>query len=95
MGYLGQYFAKKGDTGRGLELIRRARSMDATDVSLVYFQAVVECIAGRNSAALKDLHQALRQGYPAAEARSDPELKNLQALPEFAAMMKDYASKPN
>lgn len=95
MGYLGQYFAKKGDPGRGLELIRRARSMDPTDVSLTYFQAVVECIAGQNSAALKDLHQALRQGYPAAEARSDPELKNLQALPEFATMIRDYASKPN
>ncbi|MGE5206268.1 MAG: protein kinase domain-containing protein [Chlamydiota bacterium] len=95
MGYLGQYFAKKGDPQRGLELIRRARSMDPTDVSLVYFKAVVECIAGQNSAALKDLHQALQQGYPAAEARSDPELKNLQALPEFAAMMRDYGSKPN
>ena len=95
MGYLGQYLAKKGDPKRGLELVRRARSMDSTDVSLVYFQAVVECIAGQKSEALKDLHQALQQGYPAEEAQSDPELKSLQALPEFAAMMKNYGSKPN
>jgi eukaryotic-like serine/threonine-protein kinase len=95
MGYLGQYLAKKGDPKRGLELVRRARSIDPTDVSLVYFQAVVECIAGQKSEALKDLHQALEQGYPAEEAQSDPELKSLQSLPEFAAMMKSYGSKRN
>ena len=95
MGYLGQYFAKKGDTTRGLELVRRARTMDATDVSLVYFQAVVECIAGQKSEALKDLQQALKQGYPAQEAQSDPELKDLQKLPEFAAMVRQFAGKAN
>ena len=95
MGYLGQYLAKKGDPNRGLELVRRAHSMDPTDVSLVYFQAVVECIAGQKSEALKDLQQALKQGYPAQEAQSDPELKDLQKLPEFTAMMKNYGSKPN
>ena len=47
------------------------------------------------SEALKDLHQALEQGYPAEEAQSDPELKSLQSLPEFAAMMKSYGSKRN
>lgn len=95
IGYLGQYFAKKGDPQRGLELIRRARSMDPSDVSLAYFQAVIECIAGNKSEAMKALDQALRQGYPAQEAQSDPELKNLQTLPEFAAMMKNYGNKPN
>jgi hypothetical protein len=69
--------------------------MDSSDVSLVYFQAVVECIAGQKSEALKDLHQALKQGYPAQEAQSDPELKDLQKLPEFAAMMRQFGSKAN
>jgi eukaryotic-like serine/threonine-protein kinase len=95
MSYLGQYLAKKGEPKRGLELVRRARSMDPTDVSLVYFQAVVECIAGQKSEALKDLQQALKQGYPAQEAQSDPELKDLQKLPEFAAMMRQFGSKVN
>ena len=95
MGYLGEYFAKKGDPQRGLDFIRRARAMDPTDVSLTYFQAVVECIHGQKSDALKALHQALQQGYPAQEAQSDPELKDLQALPEFAALMRSYGSKPN
>jgi len=95
MGYLGQYFAKKGDPQRGLDFIRRARAMDPTDVSLVYFQAVVECIAGRQNEALKALHQALQQGYPAQEAQSDPELKDLQALPEFATMMRSFGSRTN
>lgn len=95
MGYLGQYFAKKGDPQRGLDFIRRARAMDPTDVSLVYFQAVVECMAGRKNDALKALHQALQQGYPAQEAQSDPELKDLQALPEFAAMMRSFGSRNN
>jgi hypothetical protein len=69
--------------------------MDPTDVSLVYFQAVVECIAGRQNEALKALHQALQQGYPAQEAQSDPELKDLQALPEFATMMRSFGSRTN
>ena len=95
MGYLGQYLAKKGDPQRGLQLVRRARAMDSSDVSLVYFQAVVECIAGQQSEALKDLQQALKQGYPAQEAQSDPELRDLQNLPEFAAMMRQFGSKVN
>jgi hypothetical protein len=44
---------------------------------------------------LKDLQQALKQGYPAQEAQSDPELKDLQKLPEFAAIMRQFGSKVN
>lgn len=95
MGYLGQYFAKKGEPQRGLEFVRRARAMDPTDVSLVYFQAVVECIAGRKNDALKSLRQALQQGYPAQEAQSDPELKDLQAAPAFAALMREFGNRSN
>ena len=95
MGYLGQYFAKKGDPGRGLDFVRRARAMDPGEVSLISFQAVVECIQGQKADALKALQQALQQGYPAQEAQNDPELKSLQALPEFAALMRSYGSKAN
>lgn len=94
MGYLGQYLAKKGDAQQGVELVQRARAMDPTDVSLIYFQAVVECIAGQKSEAMKALRQALQQGYPAPEAQSDPELKDLQKLPEFASLMRQFESKP-
>ena len=93
MGYLGQYFAKKGDPQRGLDFIRRARSIAPGDVSLVYFQAMVNCIAGKRNEALEALHQALRQGYPREEAQRDPELKDLRSLPQFAAIMHESGGK--
>jgi tetratricopeptide (TPR) repeat protein/TolB-like protein len=93
MGYLGQYFAKKGDPQRGLEFVRRARAIAPGDISLLYFQAVVDCMAGKKNEALEALHEALRKGYPKEEAQSDPELKDLQGLPQFAAMMREFGAK--
>jgi serine/threonine protein kinase/tetratricopeptide (TPR) repeat protein len=95
MGYLAQYFAKKGDPQRGLEFIARARSIAPSEVSLIYFQAAIYCLAGKNNEALKALHQALQQGYPVQEAQNDPELKDIQGLPEFAAMVRDFGGKSN
>jgi tetratricopeptide (TPR) repeat protein len=93
MGYLGQYFAKKGDPQRGLEFVRRARAIAPGDISLLYFQAMVDCMAGKKNEALEALHEALRKGYPKEEAQSDPELKDLQGLPQFAAMMREFGAK--
>jgi len=95
MGYLAQYFAKKGDPQRGLEFIARARSIAPSEVSLIYFQAAIYCLAGKNNEALKALHQALQQGYAVQEAQNDPELKDIQGLPEFAAMVRDFGGKSN
>ena len=87
MGNLALYHAKKGDPGRGLGLIRQGRSIDPIDVELIYIEAVVQNLAGHQQRALKALSEALQKGYSPQEAKDDPELANLQRLPEFARLI--------
>ena len=87
LGSLALYHAKKGDASRALQFIRQGRSIEPIDVELVYIEAVVQNLAGDQQAAFKALSEALKQGYAAQEAKDDPELANLQALPEFARLV--------
>jgi tetratricopeptide (TPR) repeat protein len=87
---LALYYAKKGDSKHGLEYIQRARTIDKKDVGLIYVQATVENLAGKQADALRTLKEALAKGYPLKDAQSDPELANLQSTPEFQAMVKQY-----
>ena len=93
MGSLALYYGKKGDVQRGLSFIRRARSIDATDVYLVYSEALLDCLDGRKLDALTTLRQALQQGYPVQEAQNDPELKDIQSMLEFASLVKEFSGK--
>lgn len=86
LGHLALYYAKKGDTGRGLEFIRRALAIDPNDVGLLDKQAVIFALAGRTQDSLNTLRQALQRGYPLEEVKNDPELKNIQGLPDFAKL---------
>jgi eukaryotic-like serine/threonine-protein kinase len=88
MGRIALYYAKKGDKTRAADFIRRARSIDPSDGSIVYAQAVVAWLAGDQQEALPALQEALAKGYPAQFVRSDPELAKLQALPQFAEIVK-------
>jgi tetratricopeptide (TPR) repeat protein/TolB-like protein/predicted Ser/Thr protein kinase len=90
---LGLFYAKKGSATQALNFIRQARGIDRNDVSLIYDEAVVESLSGDQRAALRALREALRKGYPAEEAQSDPELAKLQALPEFTAVLKEFEKK--
>ncbi len=90
MGNLALYYAKKGDNSHAADFIRRARAIDRRDVYLTYIEAVVHSLAGRKPDALRVLREAFSSGYPAKEARSDPELKDLQALPEFEKLMREF-----
>jgi tetratricopeptide (TPR) repeat protein len=87
---LALYYAKKGDTKRGLEYIQRAREIDKKDVSLIYYQATVETLASRPQDAIKSLREAFSNGYSVKEALADPELASLQNVPEFQALIKQY-----
>lgn len=87
MGNLALYHAKKGDAGRGLELIRQGRSIDPIAVELIYIEAVVQNLAGHQQRAFKALSEALQKGFSPQEAKDDPELANLQHLPEFARLI--------
>ena len=83
LGDLAICFAKKGNSKQALKFITRARSIDPKDSSLMYEEATIYALAGQSREAFATLTQALQNGYPMQEARSDPELKSLHQLPEF------------
>jgi eukaryotic-like serine/threonine-protein kinase len=88
MGQIAEYYAKKGDNAHAQTFIRRARSVDSKDVTLMYVQAVVDEIAGREPDALRNAEQALKNGYSLDDLQRDPELAKLQLNPEFKAFLK-------
>jgi tetratricopeptide (TPR) repeat protein/TolB-like protein len=90
LGNLALYYAKKGEPAQGLDLIRRARSIDKTDVGLMYNEALVETLAGRSPDAINSLREAFKAGYAPGEAMNDPELKGLHSRPEFLALLKEF-----
>ena len=90
---LGLFYAKKHDTARGLDFIRRARELNPSDVDFFYKEAVINTLASRMPEALKSLHEALTRGYSVREAYVDPELKDLRQRPEFPALAKQFQPK--
>jgi serine/threonine protein kinase/tetratricopeptide (TPR) repeat protein len=87
---LALYYAKKGDSQHGLDYIHRARGIDKKDLELIYGQATVENLVGRQADALQTLREAFSKGYPVKNAQADPEFANLQNRPEFQALVKQY-----
>ncbi|HTR39648.1 MAG TPA: tetratricopeptide repeat protein [Bryobacteraceae bacterium] len=86
LGNLALCYAKKGDGKRALDFIARARTIDPNDNSLMYEQATIYTLAGRTGEAMASLVEALRAGYSVQEARSDPELRKLHDIPQFARL---------
>ena len=95
LGYLGLYHAKKGDASRAAEYIRRARSINGNDRDLIYKEAVIHFIAGKQAEGLQSLREAFQKGYPPDEARNDPELKALRTSPEFDKLLTEFSRKTN
>jgi eukaryotic-like serine/threonine-protein kinase len=90
MADLALYYAKKANPSRALDFVRRARSIDANDVDLMYTEAVVRALAGQNQEAVAALRRALAQGHAVADVASDPELAVLQGLPEFRTLLAEF-----
>ena len=90
---LGLYYAKEGDTTKGLEFIRRARGIDPEDVDFLYDEAAINTLANRMPEALRSLEQALTKGYSPKAVLSDPELTPLRQQPEFQTMMQKFQPK--
>jgi tetratricopeptide (TPR) repeat protein len=93
LGYLGLFYAKKGDTTNGLDFIQRAREVDPTDVNFLYEQAVINALAKHMPDALQSLGEALGKGYSVRETFSDPELRELRNQPEFLPIVKQFEPK--
>ncbi len=93
MGDLALYYARKGDARNGLQYIQQARSIKPQDIQLMYSEALVKALVGKPEDAVKALKLALEKGYSAQEAWNDPELQKLQALPQFAQLVKEFTPK--
>ncbi|MHB8540317.1 MAG: tetratricopeptide repeat protein, partial [Candidatus Acidiferrales bacterium] len=86
-------YAKTGDAQQADNFIRRARSIDKSNVNYIYSEAEIDAILNRPAGALKALREAFEKHFPVAFAAGDPELENLQKNPEFAGLLKQYAEK--
>jgi len=93
LGNLSLYHAREGKLPEALDFIHRARTYDASDNQLMYDEAVVYALAGRVQESLTALQRALGKGYSVEEARSDPDLATVRALPGFADLLKKHASR--
>jgi tetratricopeptide (TPR) repeat protein len=91
LGSLALYYAKKGDDKTAQQYIRRARAIDQKDVALIYNSAIVSAIGGRADDAIKDLREAVKNGYPVGQIKDDPDFQSLVSTPAFAEFLKDVA----
>jgi tetratricopeptide (TPR) repeat protein/TolB-like protein len=85
MARLALCYAKKGQYDSARQYIDRARSLDATNVEVIFDQAVIESLSGNQSAALRDLRQAVEKGYSIAQIESEPDLAKLRLIPSYRA----------
>jgi len=90
MGSLALYYAKKGDSVHATQFAQHALSIEPHEISLIYIQAVVYCLADKKAESLRFLREALQKGYALEEVKSDPELGNLHASPEFVKLVTEF-----
>jgi serine/threonine-protein kinase len=95
LGYMALYHAKKGDLTRAAEYIRRARSLNANDSDVIYKEAIIHLIAGKQAEALSSLRQAFQKGHSLDVAKNDPELQALRKSPEFDKLLQEFSRKAN
>jgi tetratricopeptide (TPR) repeat protein len=93
MGSLGLYFAKKGDTGQGMEFVKRARGLDPSSVDLILISAEINALSNKPEDAIADLKKGLKQGLTTASIETDPELDSLRNRPDYQALITQYASR--
>jgi serine/threonine protein kinase/tetratricopeptide (TPR) repeat protein/TolB-like protein len=93
MGHLALYYAKKGDAAQAKEFIKRARTIDPSDVYSLYISAVVDTIANDPKSAIVSLRAALQKGFSVGDIESEPEFAPLRLAPEYQAMIKEFSQK--
>jgi len=95
LGDLAHYYAKNGDSKKGLDFIGRARSIDGNDSELMYKEAAINALAGKQPEALASLRSALQKGYSVEKAKNDPELKSMATNPELDKLIAGLGRKTN
>ena len=93
LGILAICWSRKGDDARALQYISQARQIKPTDKELMYQEATIHALAGRNAQAAASLEEALRNGFSLQLAESDPELAELRKTPEFGRLAKELTLK--
>jgi tetratricopeptide (TPR) repeat protein/TolB-like protein/tRNA A-37 threonylcarbamoyl transferase component Bud32 len=84
---LAVYEAKLGRHADAASHIAQAIALSAADGDVAYRKAVVHALAGQREAALAALGEALASGYSRSRARVDYDLRTLEPLPEFQALV--------
>src|SRR5579859_915830 len=92
-GHMALYPAKKGDVPQAQDFIRRARSIDPSDVYLIYTVAIVAVNANDPGGAIEALRSALQKGFATADIDSDPEFTPLHDRADYKALLKEFAPK--
>jgi eukaryotic-like serine/threonine-protein kinase len=87
---LALYYGKEGNAAQSIEFIRRARSINAADVDMIYTEAVVFALAKRPADSLNSLRAAFGKGYSLQATQNDPELTTVRNLPEFEKLIAEY-----
>jgi tetratricopeptide (TPR) repeat protein/TolB-like protein/predicted Ser/Thr protein kinase len=90
MGSLSLYFAKKGDLGQAMELMKRARGLDPSSVDLILNSAEVHALGNRPEDAIADLKKALKQGLTTTSIETDSDLDSLRNRPDYQTLMNQY-----
>ena len=93
MADLALYYAKKGDASQAQQYIRQARTIDASNLELIYMEGQIYALGSKQAEALKVLREAFQKGYPAAEAVNDPELASLKDSQQFRKLISEYEAK--
>ena len=84
---LAVYEAKLGRQADAAGPSPDAVALSPADGEILYRKAVVQALAGQREAAVAALTQALARGYSASRARVDYDLRTLEPLPEFQALV--------
>ena len=94
LGDLALYHGLKGDTAQALNFIHRARSIDPKDNNLMYKEAVILHLEGKEDQSLSALKASFENGYPARAAANEYALRGLRANPSFQKLLSTY-NKPS
>ena len=90
---LALYYAKKGNAAIAQQYIKQARGVNSKSVDLMYYEGVIDTLAGKDDDAVKILGEAFKEGYPVDQAQTDPDLAKLLSHPEFAQLLKAKPAK--